>query len=668
VGEIIAESGGAAVVLSEYDRRVLDAAGPWVDGKRGAWDLLVLHLFENDPIGHALGTEDPAYEAHLRWLDGRITELSARLEKQAPTTFMLVADHGMTAGGTHGGMTAAERQVPLVLWGAGVAPGELAPRPLLDAAPTISAVLGVPPPVGSEGVPAVEALALTPRQAAAVWLDALRQRSQRFKSLSAMLPWLRADPGAAVAGVEALEKAGRFDEAARSAERAVREADRRIEAALPEEWLGRLIVAAWCLVLAAGLSLAWPPQPRARRAAAALGALLFLGAAAPLIRPAWWSWASGLVEAAAAALVAVTVFPGLSGASGLRRAGWAAWALAMAALCWQDLLDVNLWAGLVLAAWLAAKLRDRPSWDSGIAASALALGIWARDWRPDAYLSVVRSALPAAPLPPLAAWQFRLMSAATVGALLWSLKRAAAPGTRGSTARVLAAAALAPVVALALPGGGVHAAWAIGAAAASLAAAAAWCGPRTRGRCVSLAAAGFFTSLATPRQACALLLAVAVGWAASADDESHPLLSGLVLMALSMWSFTISGGRLVHLDITVEEGFRVLGNAWYPRVVVALLGLKYAIGAGAPLLPRLGARPARAAFAALPPLGALAAGFLTSLWWDRFMQGGTLRFTTQVSYVGLVSTVVVGWVIFALWAAARAGRSWAPRALSADPV
>jgi predicted AlkP superfamily pyrophosphatase or phosphodiesterase len=73
---------------------------------------------------------------------------------------------GRTTGASHGTPYRYDTHVPFVLFGAGVRRGASSePVSTLDIAPTLAALLGVPPPTQCEGRPRWEALRVTPRRA-----------------------------------------------------------------------------------------------------------------------------------------------------------------------------------------------------------------------------------------------------------------------------------------------------------------------------------------------------------------------------------------------------------------------------------------------------------------------------------------------------------------------
>jgi len=85
----------------------------------------------------------------------------------ARATVIVTADHGHVASGGHGGSEREVSNVPLVLAGRGIVPGATArDAQLIDVAPTVAALLGIPAPRHAEGRALVELLQLSPEEAA----------------------------------------------------------------------------------------------------------------------------------------------------------------------------------------------------------------------------------------------------------------------------------------------------------------------------------------------------------------------------------------------------------------------------------------------------------------------------------------------------------------------
>ncbi len=99
-----------------------------------------------DLAGHEDGADSPEYRLAVASVAAELgPALAAR--DLARETVIVTADHGHTDSGGHGGTELESLTVPLVLAGAGIRPGRGPPGArLVDVAPTVAALLGVPPP------------------------------------------------------------------------------------------------------------------------------------------------------------------------------------------------------------------------------------------------------------------------------------------------------------------------------------------------------------------------------------------------------------------------------------------------------------------------------------------------------------------------------------------
>lgn len=122
--------------------------------------VLVLDV---DRAGHAEGVGD-TYRATAAAVDRMLRAAVASLDLST-TTVIVTADHGHVAPGGHGGIEREVTHVPLILVGKGVVLGaHIRDARLIDVAPTVAALLGIPAPGHAEGRALVEALSLTPAE------------------------------------------------------------------------------------------------------------------------------------------------------------------------------------------------------------------------------------------------------------------------------------------------------------------------------------------------------------------------------------------------------------------------------------------------------------------------------------------------------------------------
>ena len=108
-------------------------------------------------------------QAALSVTDGRIKTLLDSLDL-SKDVLVVLSDRGLTARGTDGGAEPEVAQTPLIMVGTGVEPASQAFIKVNDVAPTLSALLGVPMPVYSQGQVAIPVLSL-PASAAEVPLS-----------------------------------------------------------------------------------------------------------------------------------------------------------------------------------------------------------------------------------------------------------------------------------------------------------------------------------------------------------------------------------------------------------------------------------------------------------------------------------------------------------------
>jgi hypothetical protein len=160
-GEDVVRSVTSVQPTSEIDRS-LAAEGRRVVEEEDP-DLLVLQLLAADQLGHVRGVRSPEYLDELAETDRHVGDFLAFLEERGKldgATVILMADHGQGRGiGGHGHLDWGERPVPFVVWGEGAVPGAIArePRSVLELAPTIARLLGVPQPEAARGRPLVPA-------------------------------------------------------------------------------------------------------------------------------------------------------------------------------------------------------------------------------------------------------------------------------------------------------------------------------------------------------------------------------------------------------------------------------------------------------------------------------------------------------------------------------
>ena len=144
----------------------------------GKHSLIVLLPGDVDEAGHEFGADSDEYRAAARFVDHKLQSVLGSLDLTRDTV-VVMADHGHTDSGGHGGLEPEVLDVPLILAGAGIRPGAALHQALLvDVAPTIATLLGLPPPTHGIGQTLTDALNIT-EQAAEALHDNDKQRISR---------------------------------------------------------------------------------------------------------------------------------------------------------------------------------------------------------------------------------------------------------------------------------------------------------------------------------------------------------------------------------------------------------------------------------------------------------------------------------------------------------
>lgn len=130
--------------------------------------LVVIHVPIVDVAGHEDGADSDEYRAAVAATDDLLARLLARVDLERDTV-ILVSDHGHIDAGGHGGREEEVVEVPLILAGAGIVRGAGVEHVrLVDVAPTLCALLGIPAPAHAVGRTLVAALTLEAEVAAAL--------------------------------------------------------------------------------------------------------------------------------------------------------------------------------------------------------------------------------------------------------------------------------------------------------------------------------------------------------------------------------------------------------------------------------------------------------------------------------------------------------------------
>lgn len=152
-GEITKEDGTKETITYPNDEAVCSAGIEYL-GKNPL--LTFIYFSEPDGVGHTVGWGTPEYDATVRKLDvflGQILDAVEKSGRMKETVILFVSDHGGTEKG-HGGEIMEHMEVPFIVYGCGVHPGEISDVVMnYDVAATIAWILGAPLPQAWRGQP-----------------------------------------------------------------------------------------------------------------------------------------------------------------------------------------------------------------------------------------------------------------------------------------------------------------------------------------------------------------------------------------------------------------------------------------------------------------------------------------------------------------------------------
>ena len=153
-GHISHPTGKAASLASTdlvawQDASCAEAAGV-LDGSPAG--LIIIGLLAGDEAGHEFGGDSDGYRDVTAAVDGCLGRLVERAGED--TTFVAVSDHGHIdrwGKGGHGGVEPEVVFAPFAMTGPGVRRSEPIEARIVDIAPTVSVLLGLPIPANNQG-------------------------------------------------------------------------------------------------------------------------------------------------------------------------------------------------------------------------------------------------------------------------------------------------------------------------------------------------------------------------------------------------------------------------------------------------------------------------------------------------------------------------------------
>jgi len=125
------------------------------------YELVVLLVSTVDIAGHAHGADSEEYLEATQVADHALARVLSKVDL-SQDAIIVVADHGHTDRGGHGGTEPEVLSVPFILAGAGIANHTIYDARLIDVAPTVAALLGFPAPGHGLGRTLVDLVMLDP--------------------------------------------------------------------------------------------------------------------------------------------------------------------------------------------------------------------------------------------------------------------------------------------------------------------------------------------------------------------------------------------------------------------------------------------------------------------------------------------------------------------------
>jgi hypothetical protein len=622
------------------------------------WDFAAVHFFGLDPYAHVHGTEGPEYAARLRRADFYVQELA---KLAGPNAAVIVdSDHGQSTSGAHGGMAKSAREATFVAFGDGIKPGKVGTVALQDIAPTIAALLRIPPPVSAEGLPILPALRLSGKQRAELLSRTLDQRVQKWRQMRNSWSWIGPEPRGAEEVVGKYLDRGDWKKAGDTALQTVETMDSALETASPVRWFGRFVASLVLLSIACALAyIGSAPLSTGAQAAAAGLVAMFIGAVlAPIASSSVWPTAAFAAIAAGVCLLGVAVYS--AARPDVLAGDWGAACFGLFGLAFPSVIDAPLWcACALLAVWL--KRRPRSWSESGpwlVAGAALAIGCFVGPAESLNVGSALRALTPEVgsrmfQLPVL----LRTAVWLTMGGCLWS----SLAGVRRQARivwTILGATPFALSIGPAEPGPITFAAvWATLLVSAAVAVSAPM---NRRARALWLAglALAAHSTLSFPPRGPRLAFAVIVGWGlARREEQRSAAWDGLELVSLSLWGYFVCGYSMDFSKISIRSVYEVVGEAHsVPTIAILVIG-RQLTSLVAPILPRLAGIGSTELMTTMPLIGALSAGNLLELWTETLLNGRPMAALTQDELVARALWVVVlAWLVACVRLAIGASR------------
>jgi hypothetical protein len=139
------------------DSQVAQAALTFIGDAQ--YNLILVHFSQVNAAGRASGVDSPAYANAAGQVDNHLRQIT-RLLGLSESVLIVTSDHGLMGDGRWGGGESDLTQLPFVMIGQHILPGDYSPVRQIDLAPTVATLLGTRLPAAAQGRPLYEMMQL----------------------------------------------------------------------------------------------------------------------------------------------------------------------------------------------------------------------------------------------------------------------------------------------------------------------------------------------------------------------------------------------------------------------------------------------------------------------------------------------------------------------------
>lgn len=124
-------------------------------------NFMFIHLIDSDEAGHTYGSDSVEYRSAIAWNDRQVKRLYEKIVEmgwEQDAVIIVTADHGMSGNRHHNVWPPLVIDIPLWMWGAPFKHNvTVKGARIIDIAPTVAYLLGIPPPSSCVGYPILDA-------------------------------------------------------------------------------------------------------------------------------------------------------------------------------------------------------------------------------------------------------------------------------------------------------------------------------------------------------------------------------------------------------------------------------------------------------------------------------------------------------------------------------